>query len=46
MAIYTHFVTAPYAVPGMNLAMLWFDNGLETQPILLRRPYNKENILC
>jgi hypothetical protein len=28
LAIFTHFVTAPYAVPGMYLAMLFFDNGL------------------
>jgi hypothetical protein len=31
MAIFTDFVTAPYAVPGMLLAMLLFDNGRAKQ---------------
>ncbi len=28
LVISNHFLTAPYAVPGMSLAMLFFDNGL------------------
>jgi len=27
LAISNHFLTAPYAVPGISLAMLFFDNG-------------------
>jgi hypothetical protein len=31
MAISIHFVTAPYAVQGMPLAMLFLYNGLEVE---------------
>jgi len=29
MAIYIYFVTAPYAAPGVIMAMLFFYSGLE-----------------
>jgi hypothetical protein len=46
MAIYVSFVTAPYAAPGTEMAMLLLYNGLKlpTRPNWFRRqqqqPYN------